>query len=273
MQSLPLPKPEFLPPLALTLKGIILSTNDNDTRAIIAETQTGKEGLYKIGDIVEDAELIHISHNKVIFIRSNGQQETVFLTNKETKIDPIHEQEASWTLVVRKINDYAYLIDPQALIARIPSLAQFLDMLDMTAVFQQGLSVGCRIGKQSPQSIGHALGLHDNDIIISINEIPTTTTASRIAIYEAIKELPLKSIINVSLLRNNQEQIIQYTLESFERQQEPMSAIPGMPLPSSTTKTSRRENMMNLLSQDSESNSSVQQIKKRDRMTKFRGGR
>ena len=266
----PLPsKPEFLAPLPLVLKGIIIATNDQDTRAIIAETQSGKEALYNVGDIVEDAELIHISSDKIIFIRSNGQQEVLFLSAKEAKADALYTIDAPWTSVVQRVSNTMYTIDPKTFAARIKSVAQLLDALDMTTVFQNGLSVGCRIGKLSQQSIGIALGLRDNDIIVSVNEIPTTTTSSRIAIYDAIKDLALGGIINVKLLRANQEQLLQYKLESFESEEKQEAVIVGTPLP---PKTPRNEQIINLLAQEPELDTSVQQIKKRDRMAMLRQG-
>lgn len=262
-------QPVFLSPLPLTLKGIIIATNDQDTRAIIAETQSGKEGLYSIDDVIEDAELIHISHNRIILIRSNGQQETIFLTNKETKTDPIYNLDKPWTNVIRQINETTYSIDPKAFATRITSLAQLLDMLDMTTVFQNGLSVGSRIGRLSPKSIGPALGLHDNDIIVEINGISPLSTSSRIAIYETIKNSSLGDTINTRLLRNNQELTLLFTLESFDTEKDTEPLIPGTPLP---PKPERNETIKNLLAQAPQLDVSVQQLKKRDRMAMLRQG-
>jgi type II secretory pathway component PulC len=261
-------KPDFVTPLPLALKGIIIATSDKDTRAIIGNTQSGKEDLYKIGDVIEDAELIHISYNKIILIRSNGQQETIFLNNKEAKLDPIYAQNESWANVVHKNNDSLYSIDPKAFTERITSLAQFLDMLDMTTVFQNGLSVGCRVGTLLPSSIGSELGLQNNDIIISVNDIPPTTTSSRIAIYDVIKKSTLGDHIVVKLIRANQEQQITFVLETFEQDKTREPLIPGMPLPARTNK----KDLMNLLLQAPELETSVQQIKKRDRMAMLRQG-
>ncbi|HVX00985.1 MAG TPA: type II secretion system protein N, partial [Candidatus Babeliaceae bacterium] len=80
--------PQILPPLGVTLKGILFSNNEKDTLAVISDNKTKQESLYKVGDLVEDAEIIRIAKNQVIFIRTNGQQEVIFITLAEAQKDP-----------------------------------------------------------------------------------------------------------------------------------------------------------------------------------------
>ena len=87
--KVPLP-PKFLPRLGIELKGIVFNSNNAFSRAIIEDLKTKAERLLKIGDLVEDASLIYISRNKIIFIRSNGQQESLFVTEDDAKDDPIY---------------------------------------------------------------------------------------------------------------------------------------------------------------------------------------
>ena len=43
----------------------------------------------KTGDVIEDAQLMRIFSNKVVLVRSNGQQEVLYLREKDAKTDPI----------------------------------------------------------------------------------------------------------------------------------------------------------------------------------------
>ena len=81
-----LPAPIFLPPLNVTLKGIVtVSYDDAKNRAIIADNKTNQEGVYKTGDTIEDAQLMRIFANKVVLVRSNGQQEVLYLEKRMQK--------------------------------------------------------------------------------------------------------------------------------------------------------------------------------------------
>lgn len=226
----PLPQiqqPQFLPPLDVTLKGIIFVNNDQESRAIIANNKTKQETLYRVGDKVEDADIIRISKRKVIVLRSNGQQETLFMTHDDAVTDSIYTRDEAWTAVVKPLADTIYAIDPKALSKRIGNLAEFIEMLDMTTAFDKGKSLGCRIGRMSPQSIGHALGLQFGDIIMEINTIPTTTTHDRVAIYSQLKQLGLGATIVVKLLRNNQEYEYTYVLQKIMKQREESAPAVG----------------------------------------------
>jgi general secretion pathway protein C len=208
-------QPQFLPPLAVTLKGIISSSNERDNVAIIADNKTKQEALYRVGDIVEDAELIRVSRNKIILIRSNGQQETIFISAEAAKNDPIFNPRTSWTDVVYKVSELSYEIDPEALAEDI-SLAQFIDMLDITSAVKQGVAIGCRIGQMTPRSIGHALGLHHGDIVTSINGIETTSTKSRVAIFRSLQDLKEGSTVPAKIIRNDEEITLLFVTRKLE---------------------------------------------------------
>src|SRR5258708_7440748 len=96
-------EPEFLDPLQVTLKGIIVvGSNDSKNRAMIQDNKTTQEGTYKVGDIIQDAQLIRIFKNKIIFLRLNGQQEILYLREQDAKIDPAYSLAHEWDTVIKK---------------------------------------------------------------------------------------------------------------------------------------------------------------------------
>lgn len=212
--------PAFLPPLTVVLKGIIYGSQEHDHRAIIEDKKTRKEGLYRVGDTILDAEIIRIESNKIMFLRSNGQQETVYVSSAEAHKDPLYQRaEGKYAAVipVRKVSDTQFVIDPHLFVLYINNLAQFLDALDITTVFEKGRSIGCRIGAVAPNSIGALCGLQSSDIVTTINDISTGTTKERLAIYQQIIGMQEGSTIKVSLLRGTQRQPVDmtYTLSLF----------------------------------------------------------
>ena len=111
-------EPEFLDPLNIILKGIVVvGTHDAKNRAIIEENNTKKELMIKVGEPFEDAQLIRIFKNKIVFLRSNGQQEILYLREQDAKLDPAYALIDSWQDVIEKTEDNVYLVDPQNFIA------------------------------------------------------------------------------------------------------------------------------------------------------------
>lgn len=207
------PKPQFQEPLAITLRGIIVIVHDDTrNRAIIADNATGQESSYQIGDRIEDAQLIRIMSNKVIFLRSNGQQEVLYLKERDAKSDPAYTFIEDWSSVIKPISSNKFMVNVHEFAGRVHSLAQFIDMLDLTGVYSQGASIGCRIGTINPPSLAAAIGLERGDMVIAINDIPATTTANRFTIYQELTTLKTNRTIPVKVIRNGRETTIYYEL-------------------------------------------------------------
>jgi type II secretory pathway component PulC len=210
-----LPAPVFLPPLNVTLKGIVtVAYDDMKNRAIIADNKTSQEGVYKVGDSIEDAHLMRIFTNKVVLVRSNGQQEVLYLREKDAKTDPMFATLSGWADIVKEVHPNEYSIDPIAFTGRIKSLAQFIDMFDLTTVYKKGQNVGCRVGNIAKDSLGTFLGFQPGDIILKVNAIPATDTAHRLKIYKDIIQEPLEGKqITVDFMRRKMMMTIKITVE------------------------------------------------------------
>lgn len=186
------PSQPFLPPLEVTLKGVMLLSDESNNIAVIADNKTKKDENYKVGDPIEDAQIVRILQSKVVLIRSNGQQETLFINEKAANADPaLIENEGDWEHIMKKIGDHDFYIDPKAFTGLVPSLAHFIDMFDLTTVYKEGKSIGCRIGKITHNSLGAAMGLESYSIINGIAGIPATTTDERLNIYNKLTGLKI----------------------------------------------------------------------------------
>lgn len=213
-------EPEFLEPLQVSLKGIIVvGSNDAKNRAMVLDNKTMQEGTYKVGDLIQDAQLIRIFKNKVIFLRLNGQQEVLYLREQDAKVDPAYSISHEWDTVVKKIDNSNYLINPKAFAEQIKTLTECIDLLNATTAYQQGKSLGLRIGNLTNSPFGGLMGLQNGDIILSINNIPAQTTEERLAIYKNIISLKIGNTVSIKLIRKNREITLTYTLEDFTEEE------------------------------------------------------
>jgi len=208
-------KVQFLPPLPITVTGIDWSSNELNSRVSIVNNNTKQSALYKTGDKLFDAYILRIFENRILFIRSNGQQEAVYRKPAEAEADLRALQDPSWTGIVQKQTTTRYLIDPTAFISRIASVAAFIDMLDLTSYSKQGVALGCRIGKMEPTSIGFALGFLPGDIITKINNKAPASTTARVEIYNTLIGLSLGSKISVELVRSGTPVTFEYILQAL----------------------------------------------------------
>ncbi len=203
---------KFLPPLEIKLKGVLHNSNTMFTRAIIEEVKTKAEHILKVGDRIEDADLIKLEKNKAIFVRSNGQQEIIFISKEEAKQDPLFQGDAIWKEVIipSETTPNVYEIETPTFIEQISNIAQLLDTLDITTAFSHGENMGLRVGKIYKQSLGNALGLQTGDVIVRINNIEPTTTRARLEIFNSIKNAGLNQEIVLQVLRNEENLILSF---------------------------------------------------------------
>ncbi len=206
-------KVEFIPPLDITLKGIVISQDAKNSIAMVAD-QTGKEQVYHIGDKINDGQVIKITKNQMIVIRSNGQQETFSLRKNEV----LHPGISSWDGAIKKIDPALYHLDPIELTKAITSIGEVIEALDLCGAYNNGTSIGLRVGSLKHHPLGEKLGLMTGDIITKVNDLPTTTPKERIAIYDAIAQLPMGGYIHVSLTRDGKTLELSYLLKRLEKQ-------------------------------------------------------
>ena len=208
--------PQFLEPLNVSLSGVFIDNDDSKSRAIIIDGKTLVQKMYSIGDMIEDAELLRIFENSVLFVRSNGQEETLFINQQAAHEDHDFNYNTSWDGVVLKQDDTLYTIDPLQFIKRIPHLSQFLEAIDATTVYKKGTAFGVRIGKIRPESVGVALGLRPGDIIAGVDAISTAHTQGRVEIYTRIRNMRQEGTISVEISRNGQLLTYTYVIKTLD---------------------------------------------------------
>ncbi|MFC1842434.1 hypothetical protein ACFLYU_02135 [Candidatus Dependentiae bacterium] len=208
-------EPKFFDPLDITLKGIVSVGNGTDSSAIISNNKTKREAVYQVGDKIEDAQLIRIFNSKVIFVRSNSQQEVFYLREQDAQSDPMFLNIDNWDGIVKKGGPNKYLVSPSAFASRVKNLAQFIDLLGLTSAYHQGKSVGCRIGEIVKDSLGQKLGLATGDIVVLVAGIKPTTTKNRLKIYNKVTLLKEKDSVEIKLQRRRDTYTLHYKLEEF----------------------------------------------------------
>lgn len=271
----PQPTPQFLDPLNITLRGIIVIGYDPDkNNAIIMDNKTNRESVYKVGDVFEDATLIRILSNKVVFLRSNGQQEVLYLQAEDVKNDAAFQFLAEWELTLKQTAQNTYQLDPEEFVKRVQNVGQLIDILELTTIYQKGKSVGVRIGQLDEKSFGAALGLEKGDIITAINNVPTASLQNRMAIYNQLTRSTYGDIVTIKLNRAGQEKIITITLtdlalNAIKKTKEPTETAPTE---ESTLPKQKNDEKINILKEKYKFAPTLRDIRKRERRNMLERG-
>ncbi len=175
----------FLEPLNINLTGIMTFGNNQENVAIIVDQTTKEETNYRIGDRVQDAQIINITKHKVELLRNNGQQETLYLYQREAKSD-MEKTDINWSKFIQTTGYHQIAIDLDQFTEHVRNLGNLIELLDLTTAFQDGENLGCRIGQAGYKTLGNTLGFETGDIILAIADIPTKSTKDRFEIYQKL---------------------------------------------------------------------------------------
>ena len=236
------PPLQFLPPLQLKITGIIASNNESQSQVSLLNNNSLKTESLRVGSKILDAYILRIFPRKVIVIRSNGQQETLYMYSEEAKEDTSKMEDTTWADVVQRQGD-TFLVNPTTFASRIYSLADFIDKLALNTASKKGVPLGIRVGNMEQTSLGYALGFIPGDIIINILDQSTTSTESRMSIFNTLATLHLGAQITVELIRQNKTVTHTYTLFNLADRSVLVEEIKPMPLHGITTKEPQRRQL------------------------------
>lgn len=159
-----------------------------------------------------DASVLRIFPRKVILLRSNGQQETMFMYQEDAKAEMSELKDVTWHDVVQRQTEIRFLVNPTSFASRIATLAELIDALDALPATKEGEAIGLRIGNMDRNSIGFALGFQPGDLITHIADIPTTSTEDRMKAYNKVIQLKMGSSCVVKGKRKGRPLMHTYTL-------------------------------------------------------------
>lgn len=201
-----------LEPLKIQVTGIVSFSNDQDSALFVMANDTKKESSYKLGDKIEDGQIIAIFNNRAYIVRINGQQEIVYLREQDARTDSPYPGVIPWSNYITPDDTGQIFIDPQKFVRDIGSLGSFIELLNISTAYQAGKRVGVKIGSALPDSLASALGFEPGDIILSVNNLPVRDTQERLAVYKLLMHLSPTVPITVKIMRNQTDKINSYIL-------------------------------------------------------------
>lgn len=214
MPDVPVEKlPTFFAPLDVVLKGVVFVKDDPASCiAIVQSKKTKDEKNYQVGDFIDDAQILKILSNRILIIRSNSQQETLYLREEDAISDFNMQAQSEPKMIVEDALDDKYIINIDEFVKKIHNLGEFINLLDLTTVYKKGKSFGCRVGKIEENSLGAVLGFKTDDIIVKIDDYYIDELANRIKAYDYVVQKKAGDTIEVLVYRADDIFVLKYGL-------------------------------------------------------------
>ena len=209
-------KPTDLETLEPTsLKVALLGTvtgNPQNAVAVIEETDKRKQGLYRVGDSVQDAIVKMILRGKVV-LRVGDKDEILTMEESSSKRASLEEEASSARnrrLPTRASQRGASITvrrsDVQDALQNINTL---LSQVRIRPHFKDGKADGLALSNIKGDSIFAKLGLRDGDIVQGVNDRPITSPDDIVSFYN---KLTSGSRISLQINRRGQERTINYRI-------------------------------------------------------------
>jgi general secretion pathway protein C len=187
-----------------SLKVALLGTvtgNEQNAFAVIEETDKRKQGLYKIGDSVQNATVKTILREKVV-LRVGTKDEILTMeesaaSRRDKERVPSKTAERGNTITVSRKDIQSSLKDINELMSQVRIRPHFKD----------GQSDGLSVSRIKGGSIFSKLGLRNGDIVQKINDEPINSPDEVLALYEKLKS---GSRVSLEVTRKGEPKTMNY---------------------------------------------------------------
>lgn len=204
-------KPQ-LPPLRLKLIGSICGDADV-SRAVIEDLAKGKQGIYRVGDVIQQARITRIESDRVLLARA-GKTEALRLrtTVGGEASSPSRRVRARGGTrdagsAIRSLSPGAFQVSRSLLRSRMGGMSAILRATKFTPHVVDGKVRGLRVSGVDKIPGASLIGIRNGDVIESVNG---HTLSSLPKAYQVFQKARRQSFVNVGLLRGKQRRTLSF---------------------------------------------------------------
>jgi general secretion pathway protein C len=191
--------------LKLKLWGTVTSQKAT-SYAIIEDTKTRKQDLFRTGDSVQNAKVKMIFREKVVLAVDNQDE---ILTIEE----PVASKRGFRAGITnnRRITSYSRKIslNRASLESAMNNLGELMNQATLRPHIVDGRPAGISISRIKPNAIFRRMRFRNGDVITAVNERPIDTVEDAIAIFEDLTTSPE---LQVDIMRRGRRQKLNYRI-------------------------------------------------------------
>ena len=200
------------PPLRLKLIGAVCGDPDV-SRAVIEDLSTHKQGIYRIGDVVQQARITRIESDRVLLARA-GKTEVLRLRTTvggeapRARYSPrVRGGPGGARSVVQALAPGSFQVSRRMLRSRMGGMSAILRATKFTPHVVDGKVKGLRVSGVDKIPGAGLIGIRDGDVIESVNG---HTLNSLPKAYQVFQKARRQSFVNVGLLRGEQRRTLSF---------------------------------------------------------------
>ncbi len=185
----------------LELLGVAIG-NIKDPVVFIKNLETGKRGMYKLGNLIQEARIIKIAKNSVT-LEKNGKTGILKLGSRGRswsglqEIDPI------------SISGDHIVVSKKGLLQQVTDIYKSVKNIKVKPHYQLNKVAGLIVDGIAQGSIIEAAGIRNNDVIEVVNNQKIDSYQKALQVFSKVKS---KSEIKVCLLRDGQQKTLRYKI-------------------------------------------------------------
>lgn len=193
---------EGLEPTSLKIRLLgTVTSNQQEAFSVIEETDRHKQGLYKVGDSVQDAIVKIILRGKVVL--TVGDRDEILTMEepaspKTREMQPLSRPAGTGSTITLSHSD---------LQGSLKNINKLMTEVRVRPHFKNGKPDGLAVSRLKPNSIFAKLGLKNGDIIQGINGSPLTSPDDVLSLYKNLKS---GSRISLQMSRKGESKTIDY---------------------------------------------------------------
>src|SRR5881409_1542097 len=163
-----------------------------EARAVIEDTTTHRQELYRVGDQAGGARIAAIEWDHVTLERA-GAEEVLELSPPATApaddAPPVSPPAADGDRI-RRTGDNAYVVDRRELSTALDGMSGLMTQLRAVAEVEDGRPAGFRLFQIRDDSLFARLGLHDGDVVRRVNGAAVGEPAALLGFLERLRTEP-----------------------------------------------------------------------------------
>ena len=198
--------------LKLKLWGTV-TRQDGLAYAVIEDTKTREQNLYRTGDSIENATVKMILREKVV-LTVNEQDEILTMEEVVTSRRSTRAGRPTSGTSARKLPVSGYprkiTLNRERMESALENLGELMDQATIRPHIEDGAAAGISITGIKPNALFRRMRLRNGDIITGVNGRPIESVEDAIAIFEDFNSA---SEIKIDIKRRGRNQTLDYQIE------------------------------------------------------------
>jgi len=181
---------------ALRLWGVAL--HGREARAVIEDTATHRQDLYRVGDRLGDSQVVAIDWDRVTLARGGGEETLELLppaaagdeAAAEARVPERAAPPPARDERIRQTATNAFIVDRRELAGAAANMSGLLTQLRAVAEVREGRPAGFRLFQIRDGSLFARLGLRNGDVVQRVNGKPISDPAALLGFLQRLGSEP-----------------------------------------------------------------------------------